>query len=167
MRTVEIERIARDSVWERELFLLDLPHLEEIPESLDLPSDHFACFLACDAGDVAPEFIRDAALKLLRCGAVSVSTWGGGAKRVHDLVDDAALILNPFPTAKSVVITTCHEKESLDRALWFFLNSTWPADNYRDSFRSGLVIVVDNPARARKVREDLKDPWEFTQKQMG
>jgi len=166
MKTVELERIANDTIWERELFLLELPGVEDVPECVDVASEHFACFLVFDADRVAPELIRDAALSLLRSGAVSVSTWGRDAQRVHDLVDDAALILNPFPTANSVVITTCHGRESLDRALWFFLNSTWPASNYRNSCRSALVVVVDSPDRADKVRKDLKDPWEFTQKQM-
>lgn len=167
MKTVELERIARDTIWERELFLLELPSVEDFPENVDMPSDHFACFFVCDADRVPPESIRDAALNLLRSGGVSVSTWGRDSKRVHDLVDDAAMILNPFPTANSVVITTCHGKESLDLALWFFLNSTWPADNYRNSCRSGLIVVVDSPARADKIREDLRDPWQFTQKQIG
>lgn len=167
MKTVKLERIAKDTIWERELFLLELPSVADFPEIVDVPSDHFACFFVFDADRVASESIRDAALNLLRSGAVSVSTWGSDAKRVHDLVDDAALILNPFPTANSVVITTCHGKESLDRALWFFLNSSWPANNYRNSCRSGLVVVVDSPFRADKIREALKKPWEFTQKQMG
>lgn len=167
MKTADIEKISRDDVWERELLLLELPSVDAVPEILHMPSDHFACFLVCDADGVATEFIREAALGLLRSGAVAVSTWGRDSTRVHDIVDDAALILNPFPTARSVVITTCHGKETLERALWFFLNSTWPADDYRDSCRSGLVIVIRDAGRARAIRRCLKNPWEFTVEQMG
>ena len=42
----EIERLDREETWERDLFILELNHIDELPDNLPLPSRYFACLLA-------------------------------------------------------------------------------------------------------------------------
>ncbi len=52
---------------------------------------------------------------LLGSGGVYFCTWGNGCERVHDIIE-----VDPDPADDSVVMTTWHDDETLDEALWFF-----------------------------------------------
>ena len=64
---------------------------------------------------------------------------------------------NPHETQHSVIMTTWHDQESLDEALWFFLNCAFPATDYEDSCRAELVVVIDNENWATQLKARLAD----------
>jgi hypothetical protein len=71
---------------------------------------------------------------------------------VEDIFDKAIIERHPNETGKSVVITTCHNKEPLSEAVWFFLNCAWPADDYVDTCSDWIAAVIGNPAWEAEVR---------------
>jgi hypothetical protein len=56
-----------------------------------------------------------------------------------------------------VIMTTWHEKDSLDEALWFFLTTAWPDDAYSDNCKSSLAIVVGNSDLETQILQKLSN----------
>jgi len=125
-----LERFGNDNAMERDLFAIELDSPEMFPSSLSLGSPRFACLLAWDARDVEAKRIASLARKLLDSGAVYVCVWGPDCERVHDIVDEEDIGLNPPDTDDRVVMTTWHAKEPLAEAIWFVLHNSSPHQGY-------------------------------------
>jgi hypothetical protein len=78
-------------------------------------------------------------------------SWGPGCERFHDIVDeliaedDVSERSFAGPTKNDVVMTTWHERDSLEEALDFFATCAVPADGLAPDSGFRLVICVDNP----------------------
>lgn len=51
----------------------------------------------------------------------------------------------------SVIMTTWHDKETLEEALWFFVNCSSPDAAYADSCHAGIAITIGNSHWAKQV----------------
>jgi len=118
----QVEHLGRDDVTERDLFMIELDRIDDLPDDLQLPSRYFACFLAWDASGVSHDVIGAVAQKLVRQGAVYFCTWGSDCERVHDIIDEERVRVDP--TGESVIMTTWHRDERLSEAMWFLLHCT-------------------------------------------
>jgi hypothetical protein len=143
--------LGRDDVNERELYFVSVPNFESIPDSFQLSGKHFVAFLAVDASAVESNIIGKLAENLLQSGCVYFCAWGPDCERIHDIFDEMCLFTEP------VIMTTWHEKDSLDEALWFFLTTTWPDDAYFENCKSSLAIVVGNSDLETQVRQKLSN----------
>jgi len=153
--------VGYDSATERELFLLELDRLEQLPARLRLPTRHFACLLVLDGrGTCAAELHRCAA-NLLGQGAAYLSVWGPGCSRIRAMLDDAVLFSETEATEDSIVLTEDHEGEPLEDTLVEFLERSQPASRYLDSCRGALVVTVNAPGWSLACREALSDPRGF------
>jgi hypothetical protein len=144
----------------RQLFLVKAPDLE-LRLDLRVASRHFVCFLACDASGIADSVISAAARNLLEAGAVYFCVWGPECERVHDLIDQVVREQLPDEDDQTVIMTTWHERESLDDALWFSVFTASAADAYADSCRALVAIVVANGNWTSHVKARLEDPSRF------
>lgn len=143
---------------ERELFVIEVARLDEVPPDFVLPSRYFACLLVCDTTTISETEVADLARRILEAGCVYIFCWGPGCERVHDLFDQADLELRPDgPFAMS----TCHSKEALSKALWFFLYCTFPDEVYFDQRQVGVGIIIGSKEWADEVRVALSLPEEF------
>jgi hypothetical protein len=152
-----MEQLGRNRITERGLHVLELPSLDELPATLNLPGQYFGLFLVIDARQVTDETIRRLASSLIRVGMAYICIWGPDCERVHDLFDEVIVGLNPNESVESVKMTTWLAKEGLDGALWHFLNVAFPADDYWNECKAELVVVVDNQKWASHIRARLKD----------
>jgi len=60
-------------------------------------------------------------------------------------------------------MTTWHENESLDDALWVFLNSTWPNDTYADDCNAAIAISIGlKPELQNRIDFALANPRNFS-----
>ena len=153
-------RVGFDPTTKRELFVLELDSLAELPVSIRLASPRFVCLLAWDAARSSDQELAQVADWLLRSGAVYVCCWGADCERVHDAVDAEDMRRNP--TCDPVVMTTWHTTEPLSEVLWFVLNSAWPDDGYANGCGSTLAICIGNPEWAVTARASFADPILFT-----
>jgi hypothetical protein len=149
-QSAQLERLGRLDVRERELYFLSLPDFLSMPDSISLPGRHFIAFVAANATDVDAAVLANFCRKLTHAGCIYFCAWGPDCERVHDIFD--AGILNTKP----LIMTTWHDKESLDSALWFFLFSTFPDDGY-GVIHGGLAISIGNPAWDEQIRRRLAD----------
>lgn len=135
-----LKSIGEHKATNRELFAVHLNNARDLSDTIDITSKHFACFLCWDSRDIDSNEIETVAEILLRSGCVYFCTWGSGSARAHDIIDK--VIIGKNMEEESVIMTTWHEDESLDEALWFFLNNTLPDDKYIASCRAGVAISI-------------------------
>jgi hypothetical protein len=147
---------------ERQLYVLELGDPDDLAAVSDLPDPHFACFIAWDARNVSTEGVAAVVERLLSGGAASISAWGPDCERVHNIADNIrSSVGDSGDRSDSVVMTTWHDNESLEDALWFFLFNTFPSDWFEQTTRSGLAVIVGNRDWAAAIREGLRDPEAF------
>jgi len=159
----EIERLGKEEAWGRDLFILELNHIDEVSHSLRPPSGYFACLLAWDATYSSADKIRSVGQKLIDQGAAYLCLWGADCERVHDLIDEVeALREEANPDDQSVIMTSWHHDESLSDAIWFVLHCTLPDDLYIDDCRSTLAISIGSSEWAAQIRAALSDPKKFS-----
>jgi hypothetical protein len=153
--------VGYDAATERELFVLELDRLEELPVRLRIPTRHFACLLVLDGRHTKAGDLHRCAASLLDQGAVYLSVWGPGCGRIRALLDDAILFFETEATEDGIVLTEDHEGEALEDALVELLERSQPAARYVDSCRASLAITVNAPGWALASREALSDPSGF------
>ena len=117
------QRVGRDDVNGRDLFVLDLPTAQDLPDTLQLASPKFAC-LYCE--------------------------------RVHDIIDEEAVGIDPDPAHDSVVMTTWHDKEPLAEAILFAIQLSVPDRTYIDDCRATIGISIGSTTWAEEIR------WAFS-----
>ncbi|MGC4027294.1 MAG: hypothetical protein QM696_00275 [Steroidobacteraceae bacterium] len=150
--------VGHDLSSERDLYVLAIESASELPRKFAIQSARFVCLLAWDARDVSDEEIAALARKLLQAGAVYVSTWGSDCERVHDIIDTFDVLLHPEPIDDRVIMTTWHDTDSLQEALWFVLNCTWPAGIYSEGCDATVAISIANAGWASEILDAFSDP---------
>lgn len=166
--TASFEFLTRDPVSRRDLFLLRVAHpadLAPITRSLG----HFVCLLIWDASTVAVDVVATVAERLLGSGCVYVCAWGDGCGRVHDIFDEVIVGDGTQVGTEGAihVMTSWHENETLDSAIWFFLRSADPDEHIREECHSAVAIVIGGDAdRSAAVGRALRDPVEFSRRMM-
>jgi hypothetical protein len=121
-----------------------------------LPSS-FACLIAWHSTNVSVSEIAALASLLLTCGAVYVCTWGKDCERVHDIFDEDIVDENIRLGRDSVVMTTWHDDESLNDAMFFLQYCTNSADDLASPL-ANLAIVVDSAQWTDEIRAAFRDP---------
>ena len=141
----QIERLGRCACTARDLYLLKVASSAALPINIELSSKHCICLLAWDSGDATDEEKARLVERLLNAGCAYLCSWGNGCEKVHDICDEVSVGPDPDLDDDAVVMTTWH-KESLDDALWFFLNCAKPDDHYAASCGSCLAVVIGSDA---------------------
>ena len=158
-----LERIGSDDVSGRSLFVLDCSDPADVAPAIDVEG-RFICLLAWDAGAAAEAEISQVAERLLAAGCVYICTWGRGCDRVHDIFDQADLARAPDgPWAMS----TSHDDEPLDEAIWFFLFNAYPDPSLADRCLSAVGVSIGMPSWAKVIRTAMKDPRAFNRRIVG
>jgi hypothetical protein len=153
----QLEHLGRNDVSGRELFLLGVPSVSDIPEELNLESKYFGVLLAFDARGVDDALILDLARSLAASGMRFFCSWGSDCERVHDLFDSAVFEYDVDQTDESVIMTTWLDDPSLDEALWESLYVSFPASDYWEECRAQVAITIGNQAWAEQVKHRYSD----------
>lgn len=142
----------------RQLYLLPVGALSEIPAAVsELAAKHFVLFLALDARNVPDAHMLPVARRLLEMGLAYLVAWGPDCERVHDRFDDAEIENELKQDSGSVVMTTWHDKDSLEEALWFALFSAYPAPPYDEDCSAVVAVAVANPDWQDTIHRYLAD----------
>jgi hypothetical protein len=127
----------------------------ELARDLRPPTSRFVLFIAADALGPGDSEMHSAATNLLQAGASYVCCWGPGCERLHDAFDTAAL---PFQAASDddVIMTTWHDDESLEEAVWFAVHNAWPTPAYERDTRAVVAVAVGAPQWASRINDYLQ-----------
>jgi hypothetical protein len=127
-------------LFEREVLLIALAALGDPFAWSNLSSRRFTCFCALDIEAVPSTALSKFCSRLIELGCAYFCAWGPGCERVHDAMDEQAMGDDPPKTDVGCVMTTWHADESLEEALWFFLNCTVPDEDYAPNGCDTAVI---------------------------
>ena len=151
----ETRLIGHSATHDRQLYVAQLASVGDWPLALSEVDKPFVLFTALDASTVSDEQLLDFARKLLDQGCLYTCSWGQEARRVEDAFDEVAIEadLAGRPYTKTVVMTTSHEAESLDDALWFAVFTASPAD-----VDARAVLAVSEEEWATEIESKFADP---------
>ena len=155
---MKLEQIGFESTSERTLHMLALKRFEDWPDSIDVGAKHFTLMVAADSRHAFRGSIERAARTSLASGAAYVCMWGPGCERMHDIFNEVRDAQRNAQTGVSVVMTTWHEHDSLQEALWFFLASTYPDEEFADTTNAAVAVVVGNEGWSSEIARAFKDP---------
>jgi hypothetical protein len=166
MATSTLQRIGRSSNSGWDVYSLGLQAVADMPSEISLPSNNFVCFLSWNAARAEASEIAVVAEKLLSLGCVYFCCRGADCERVHDIIDEVLVGDRSTNVAWLDVMTTWHDKDSLDDAIAFFLDSACPTDRYLNDCRTALAVTIGveyevvsiELALAMKLREPPSNP---------
>jgi hypothetical protein len=136
----------------KDLYLCSTAEIESLVAVVAPSSQHFGLLLALDAMSIESERIGSVAEKILRKGLVYLSAWGPDCERVHDIFDEVEIGRDP-EQGKPVVMTTWHADESLEEAVWFFVNAAFSDEAYASSCSDWILASVGNRDWEKAIRE--------------
>ncbi len=157
MAPATLELKAAEAPLDRQLFALQVSASTEISEATQIVRPHFAVFLAWDATSVATEEISRLATLLHNRGLAYLCAFGPGCERVHDIFDEVEVELEGARPSDSVIMTTWHDDERLEEALWFFVYCSFPDAAYEATCDTGIVVTIGNSQWATQVAEYLSN----------
>ena len=76
---------------------------------------------------------------------------------MHDIIDEVVCNRNPDETDEDVIMTTWHEDEALDEALWFAVNSAFPAGAYEETCKTLAAIAVGSQDWGSQIARKLSE----------
>ncbi len=149
------EYVFDDEYPARQVLFCSASSLGSLPAALSPLSRPFVLFIAADASSVTEQTVLLVAEKLLSQGMIYACVWGQDCERVHDLLDAASVQRNPSVSNANVVMTTWHAEETIEEAVWFFLNCAWPAAAYEQTCDSWVAAVIGNAEWEKSVKEEI------------
>ena len=130
---------------------------KDLASPLAIHGKHCVLFLAMDARPLSVNEISNIANWALDQGAVYLCVWGLDCERVHDIIDEVVCNRNPDETDEDVIMTTWHEDEALDEALWFAVNSAFPAGAYEETCKTLVAIAVGSQDWGSQIARKLSE----------
>ena len=136
----------------RTLYVGSSADLDEWPAELSVP---FVALSALDARARTDGQLETLARELLDRRCVYACAWGPDAGRVESAFDHVAVAAEDAgrPYVDDVVMTTSHEDESLDEALWFGLFAAMTQDGAPPA-----VVAIADVEWLAEVERRLADP---------
>jgi hypothetical protein len=151
-----------EAPFDRKLFSLSIPNLGSFPSQLEMPNQSFVLLLACDARQIKDSVITDFANLMIDRGIAYLCAWGPDCERVHDLFD-LTYVMREIGEERRYphVMTTWHDAESLDEALWFMLFSAYPDEAFADTCGFDLAVSVANDEWGAHIQKRLSIVSQF------
>ena len=154
-------KFGRDR-FERDLFLLAVDSLDELPTEKPIGPTYFPTPLAWDATGEPWETLARVADTLLDWGSICFNTWGADCERVHDVIDGEVIERDLPDTDARYIDTVWHTDEPLEDALWYFLWLSEPCKDFEKGCDAGLVVAIGpTPEVLAMLQNALRDPKSF------
>jgi hypothetical protein len=151
----EIRLVGRAAASDRPLYFVRIEDVDDQPTCLPEGVRPFVVFTALDARRASDERLKSFARTWLDFGCAWSCSWGPGSERVEFAFDQAEIAIEPFVTpwfTDSLCVTTSHETESLDDALWFAVFGTSPSYG-----KYGALFAVVEKEWADEIEARLAD----------
>jgi hypothetical protein len=140
-----------------EVFNID--SIEQLADRLPHRSKFFTLFLAWNAPVIERDKLMVLFQPLVDRGLVYFCAWGNRCEEVHDAVDMCIEERQPEAgQADYMLMTTWHQDEPLEEALWFFKMLAIPSENHVLADFERFSVAVGNPEWAGKMERELFTP---------
>ena len=131
--------------------------LDDFYSPIAIHGKHCVVFLAMDARTMSVDEIGNIANWALDQGAVYLCAWGPDCERVHDIIDEVVCNRNPDETDEDVIMTTWHEDETLEEALWFAVNSAFAVGAYEQTCKTLVTVTIGNQDWGSQIAKTLSE----------
>jgi hypothetical protein len=139
----------------RRAITIEANNLESAATRLMPFGNGFVLVIAADTSDRAGPALVGAAAELIRVGASYVCCWGPDCGRLEACFDEAAIEVYGDPTRESVLMTTSHENDSWEEAIWFGLTLAFPGRAEGTSPQPVVIASIANGEWAERARAFL------------
>jgi hypothetical protein len=147
--------VRHSDLQDRDVYVLSVRNMADLREPPVLPSAHYAVFLACDTAGMRAQTIGRFVRKFIDSGAVYFCCYGDDCSRVHDIIDEEDVWMAQSSGEEAIVMTTWHDKDTLENAMEFFLRWTVPDEKFVSSCRINLAVSVGNEAYTARILDCL------------
>ena len=137
----------------RRLELIGVPTLADLPDVLVPRAGPFVLFVATGSSKLEDRPLVDLCEKVIVLGAVYTCCWGPDCARLEYCFNEAERTLHP--DHKSIVRARCHEKDTLEDAIWFAVHVAYPDEEYEDGWNHVVVAAVGNEDWRRRAEAYL------------
>jgi len=155
---MEVIEHPQDPTTGRYLIAVHVSSVTELGQLPATPSKHFVLFVAADGDPLPRHALVAAARSAVDSGAVYVCAWGSACHEVELAFDLVAVERDQTIADAGVIMTTCHERETLESALWFALNTAWPDETYEATCNTLVAVAVANSDRFKLINAGLSSP---------
>jgi len=133
-------------------------HIERLAElkTLDYPSRFFTILLCANFEQETVDSLSSLTNILIEKGNLYFCAWGPGCERAHDIYDETLVERELNGGKELLVMTTWHDDEPLEEALWFMLFCAMVEDEKWDNC-SSIIITVGNNQWRQKVESYVSD----------
>jgi hypothetical protein len=149
--TQEYQKLATGRQW----VAMRVASFDAIPRVFPLPEKTFVLFLAADGRGIPDNALRERCTALLEAGARYVCVWGPDCSRIHDACDRAAGDLG-LNHDNAVIMSTWHEDEPLQEAVWFAANAAFAHQAYAEASNALVAVSVGSVEWESQIREYLQ-----------
>lgn len=139
-------------------FAGNLADLAKIP----MPARRIVLFIAADTVGESVDAIGEVVEHLFGSGVIYACTWGPDCMRVHDLFDEIHAGDGSSEPGFDLM-TTWHDDEPLEEALWFFLNSAIPPD-FEPEETAYVAVAVGNREWAQTIDDAFANVNDFNKR---
>ena len=147
------ERHKLDTV--RKWVAVSAASFDAVPDAFPLPNKTFVLLLAADGRGLSDQALRARCTQLLMAGARYVCVWGPDCSRVHDSCDQAAAELD-LNNDHGVIMTTWHDHEPLEEAVWFAANAAFPDHAYAEAAGALVALSIGSNEWHSHIRDYLE-----------
>jgi|SRR5580704_5704013 hypothetical protein len=132
--------------------------IEQLTRRLEQSEKCFTLLLAWDVPTVDQTQLRGIMQPLVDRGLVYFCGWGQGCQAVHDAVDMCDIEReNHGAKPELFIMTTWHDDESLDEAVWFFKELALPDETQGVGTFDRFAVAVGNPEWADTITRALSE----------
>jgi len=133
--------------------VFNIDSIEQLSDCLPRRSKYFTLLLAWDAPETEQEKLMEMFQPFVDRGLAYFCAWGSRCSEVHDAVDLCAVKKEQaIGPADYQLMTTWHDDEPLEEALWFFNMCAIPAEVHVLSDFERFAVVVGDGGWEREMR---------------
>lgn len=127
-----------------------------------MPTKYFSILVCADFKKIHTADISWVEEKLLEKGNLYFCAWGNDCERAHDIYDEIIAVTD----VQDLIMTTWHDDESIDDALWYVLYNAHLHDK-KDDDCSTIIVSVDNPVWEENLLNNLSDIVAFNERMIS
>lgn len=127
------------------------------------PSEFFTLLLCADFENETVDSLSSLTNTLIDKGNVYFCAWGSGCEWAHDIYDEILVERELKAEKEFHVMTTWHDDEPLEEALWFMLFNATAEDKQWDNC-SSVIVTVGNEQWGQEVEDCISDIWAFNER---
>ncbi len=146
-----------DPTYDRKIWLLELDALRTAFDWEELEQQKFVCLCAIDASSISRDELSSFCSRLIDLGCAYFCAWGPDCERVHDIMDRLVIGDNPPQTDIGCLMTTWHPRDTIAKAVFFFLSCAEPDEEYAPAGCShGLAVVIGSAEWAAQFERHIR-----------